>query len=220
MLRERGSSRFITIAIVVLMVATQVFIGAAAFAETSTNSYKTGEANWEDEAHEDYNQEKLNKLAEKYSVEAEYLQYILEVEKTFRLEPCELLALIALESGFKPKTHMDGGSLSYNTTQMKMSTAKTAYIAITEYYKMNIPYPSHELLRDDKYYAALLAGGYLRYLHDTYKNKYESYTAYNRGIGGRMEFYKKNGHFKSPYAVKVANLSQSFGKYLGSQKDN
>lgn len=161
--------------------------------------------------------EKLDKLAAKYQADPEYLEYIIKVEKTFKLEPCELLALIAQESGFKPQTHMDGGSLSYSTTQMKMATAKTAYMAITEYYNMEIPYPTHELLSEDKYYATFLAGGYLRYLHDTYKDKYESYTAYNWGIGGRMTFYKNYGHFRSPYAVKVTSLGDSFNKYIGAE---
>ncbi len=168
-----------------------------------------------------YSTEKINnkiiKLANKYNVDPNYLNYIVSVEKKFNLEPCELLALIAQESGFKPQTHMDGGSLSYSTTQMKMPTAKTAYMAITEYYKMDIPYPTEELLIKDKYYAAFLAGGYLRYLHDVYKDKYESYTAYNWGIGGRMIYYKNNGHFKSPYAIKVANLVNSFAQFVGEE---
>lgn len=161
--------------------------------------------------------EKVNKLAQKYQAEPVYLDYIIKVEKEFQLEPCELLAVIAQESGFKPQTHMDGGSLSYSTTQMKMPTAKTAYMAITEYYKIDIPAPTHDRLNENKYYAAFLAGGYLRYLHDVYQNKYESYTAYNWGIGGRMTFYQKNGHFKSPYALKVAGLEQSFQDYMGEE---
>lgn len=181
---------------------------------TAENSLKD---NWEIITYDSYNKEKLNNLAEKYNADPQYLDYIVKVEKTFDLEPCDLLALIAQESGFRPQTHMDGGSLSYNTTQMKMPTAKTAYMAITEYYKMDIPYPTDELLKDDKNYAALLAGGYLRYLQDTYNDIYESYTAYNWGIGGRMIFYKNNGNFKSPYAVKVASLSQSFKEYVGEE---
>ena len=167
--------------------------------------------------YDDFGKEKLDKLAAKYNADPEYLYYIVEVEKAFNLEPCELLALIAQESGFRPQTHMDGGSLSYSTTQMKLPTAKTAHMAMTEYYKIDIPYPTHEQLRDDKYYATLLAGGYLRYLHDVYKDKYESYTAYNWGIGGRMTYYNNNGHFMSPYAVKVANLVKSFGQYVGEE---
>ena len=167
------------------------------------------------EGYEQFGKEKLDKLAEKYNAEPEYLYFIVEVEKAFNLEPCELLALIAQESGFKPQTHMDGGSLSYSTTQMKLPTAKTAYMALTEYYKIDVPYPTHELLNDDKYYATILAGGYLRYLQDVYQDKYESYTAYNWGIGGRMIFYNQNGHFMSPYAVKIATLVESFEQYVG-----
>lgn len=173
----------------------------------------------DNKGYKQFGKEKLDKLAQKYNADPEYLYYIVQVEKTFNLNPCELLALIAQESGFKPQTHMDGGTLSYNTTQMKLATAKTAYMAITEYYKIDgIPFPTHELLRDDKYYAAFLAGGYLRYLHDVYNNdRYESYTAYNWGIGGRMTFYKNNGHFQSPYALKIASLAQSFGNYMGEE---
>ena len=167
--------------------------------------------------YEQFSKEKLDKLATKYNADPEYLYFIVEVEKAFNLEPCELLALIAQESGFRPQTHMDGGSLSYSTTQMKLPTAKTAHMAMKEYYQIDIPYPTHELLRDDKYYATLLAGGYLRYLHDVYKDKYESYTAYNWGIGGRMIYYNKNGNFLSPYAVKVANLVKSFEQYVGEE---
>jgi len=94
----------------------------------------------------DYSKMKLDELAEKYSVETKYLYYLVEVEHTFQLEPYELMALIARESEFKPHTHMDGGSLSYNTTQMKLPTAKTAYMAITEYYNIDLAYPTHELL--------------------------------------------------------------------------
>jgi len=164
--------------------------------------------------------EKIVNLAQKYKAEPEYLDYIVKVEKMFGLQPCELLALIAQESGFKPQTHMDGGSLSYSTTQMKMPTSKTAYMAITEYYEMEIPYPTDQLLKENQYYATFLAGGYLRYLQDTYKDKFEAYTAYNWGIGGRMIFYKNNGHFKSPYAIKVANLGESFVQYVGNEYES
>lgn len=157
-----------------------------------------------------HKQEILDRLAQDYNVEKEYIYYIAEIENMFKLEPYELLALIAQESKFVPQTKMDGGSYSYNTTQMKLDTAKTAYMAITEYYHHDIPVPTHELLAEDKYYAALLAGGYLKYLRDTYQNKYEAYTAYHRGIGGRLAYYAKNGHFKSPYALQVADLSTAF----------
>ncbi|NLM22239.1 MAG: transglycosylase SLT domain-containing protein [Peptococcaceae bacterium] len=165
-----------------------------------------------------YSSEKIKCLAAKYNVNSEYLNYIIKVEKKFNLQPCELLALIAQESGFKPQTRMDGGSLSYSTTQMKLPAAITAYKAITEYYNMEIPYPTDELLKSNEYYAALLAGGYLRYLNDTYNNnKYESYSAYNLGIGGKNQFYKRHGHYKSSYAVKVASLGDSFAQYIGPE---
>lgn len=158
----------------------------------------------------------IDKLAAKYKAEPTYLDYIVQVEKMFGLEPCELLGLIAIESGFKPQTRMDGGSLSYSTTQMKMATAKTAHMAITKYYGMAIPYPTHDLMANDKYYAAFLAGGYLKYLHEVYKNKEESYTAYNWGINGRKTFYNKHGHYKSPYAIKLTNTAQSFRQFIGA----
>jgi hypothetical protein len=241
--RER--SRNFIIALVALLIATQiVFLGIMVLnhmLDTTIKPQQTDQImvadlkdNWELETYENETltleksnnfaevneiakSDKLEKLAAKYKADPEYLDYIVKVEKIFALEPCELLALIAQESGFKPQTHMDGGSLSYSTTQMKLPTAKTAHMAITEYYKMDIPYPTHELLNEDKFYATFLAGGYLRYLHDTYQDKYESYTAYNWGIGGRMQFYKNNGHFKSPYALKVANLGKSFNEYVGKE---
>lgn len=165
---------------------------------------------------QDIQTKRISAIASKYNSSEEYLVFILEIEKEFGLEPCRLLALIAAESGFTPQTHMDGGSLSYNTTQMKLPTAKTAHMAMTEYYKMDVPYPTHELLDNDKYYATLLAGGYLKYLNDVYKDAdyMESYTAYNWGISGRMTFYNQNGHFRSPYAIKVTNLQQSFKEYI------
>ncbi|MGI5901470.1 MAG: transglycosylase SLT domain-containing protein [Desulfitobacteriia bacterium] len=159
---------------------------------------------------------KLTSIARDYHAEPEYLNYIIKVEKTFDLLPCELLALIAQESGFKPQTRMDGGTLSYSTTQMKLPSARTAYMAITEYYGIEIPQPTSELLDKNKYYATFLAGGYLRYLNDVYKDRYESYTAYNRGIGGRLTFYKNHGHYKSAYALKVSTLSETFKNQLGS----
>ncbi|NLI93937.1 MAG: transglycosylase SLT domain-containing protein [Peptococcaceae bacterium] len=221
-------------ALAALFIATQIlFLGFLVYnyslqpkTENNNSTYITGlKDNWELISVETKKtnidtREKISNLAAKYKSDPEYLHYIIQVEKTFKLEPCDLLALIAQESGFKPQTHMDGGSLSYSTTQMKMPTAKTAYMAITEYYNMEIPYPTDELLREDKNYAAFLAGGYLRYLNDTYKNKYESYTAYNFGIGGRMIFYQNNGHFKSPYAIKVASLGESFVKYVGNEYDS
>lgn len=236
----RESSKYLAMATAVLLIIAQLlFLGLRLGEEMKPRQIEGLKDNWElissiqltqkeepgvkagEEAERAYtaystiNSEKLGQLAEKYHAEPDYLDYIIQVEKTFNLEPCELLAVIAQESGFKPQTHMDGGSLSYSTTQMKMATAKTAYMAITEYYKLDIPEPTHELLNDNKYYAAFLAGGYLRYLHDVYQDKYESYTAYNWGIGGRMTFYKNNGHFKSAYALKVADLGESFQKYIG-----
>ena len=155
---------------------------------------------------------KIIDIAKTYGVNPEYLYYILEVEKEFSLHQYSLLALIAIESGFKPQTHMDGGSLSYSTTQMKLPTAKTAYTAMTEYYKIDVPYPTHKLLNEDKYYATILAGGYLRYLNDVYKDDdyMETYTAYNWGVGGRMIFYNQHGHFKSPYATKALSIRKEF----------
>ncbi len=220
-------SRFLAMALVVFVIATQaIFLGTAVFAEnreeeelTSTknmiteyNSYASYAKNNSFAEYSGYNEDSLNYLAQEYDIEDEYLYYIMEVEKTFDLEPYELFALISQESKFIPQTKMDGGSFSYSTTQMKLATAKTAYMAITEYYKKEIPYPTHQLLTEDKYYATLLAGGYLKYLHDVYKNKYESYTAYHRGIGGRLEFYKKHGHYKSPYALQIAGQSSAFAR--------
>ena len=165
---------------------------------------------------QDVRQERITSLANRYQADPEYLEYILELEKEFDLKPYSLLALIAQESGFKPQTRMDGGSLSYSTTQMKMASAKTAHMAMSTYYKLNVPYPTHERLRDDEYYAAYLAAGYLRYLHDVYDDEdyMESYTAYNWGIGGRMTFYNRHGHFKSPFALKVLSLQKSFQEYI------
>lgn len=234
MFPARESSRYLAKALAALLIATELVLLSSAILHYTKTSFHVQEEkaevtglkdNWELISPEikianTFSREKLDNLAGKYQADPDYLDYIVQVEKTFNLEPCELLALIAQESGFKPQTHMDGGSLSYSTTQMKMPTAKTAYMAITEYYKMDIPYPTDELLKEDKYYAAFLAGGYLRYLQDTYHDKYESYTAYNWGIGGRMIFYKNNGHFKSPYAVKVANLGRSFIDYIGDEYKN
>lgn len=206
-------SRFLVIALVTMIIGTRaIFLETATFAENRENDELTNSNILETAENQSYTKLDLDYLAKEYNVEEEYLYYILEIEKTFELEPYELLALIAQESKFIPQTIMDGGSLSYSTTQMKMPTAKTAYMAITEYYKKEVPYPTHELLAENKYYATMLAGGYLRYLHDTYKDRYESYTAYRWGIGGRLAFFKKNGHFQSPYALQVAELSSAFAQ--------
>lgn len=158
----------------------------------------------------------LTQFTDQYGVDPAYVRYIIQVEEIFQLEDCELLALIGQESGFRPKTRMDGGSLSYNTTQMKLATAKTAYMAITEYYHIQVPQPTHEKLEDDPYYAAFLAGGYLRYLNDVYKDPYETLTAYNWGINGRMTYLDKHGDFRSPYALKVTQLQKSIREQLKS----
>lgn len=163
---------------------------------------------------------KIDLLAEKYNTRPYYLEYVLETEKYFKLKPYSLLALIAQESGFRPITHIDGGSLSYNTTQMKMSSAITAHMAMTKYYRMDVVYPTDCLLKNNKYYATFLAGGYLRYLNDVYKDEdyYETYTAYNWGIDGRMIFYNMYGHFRSPYAISVKKLQTYFKNYLEEER--
>ena len=216
MISENNSNRYLSAAFVLIIVAACIlFIGTTGFAKSVESREKERQNTqdyWETAAYEKYNKENIDGIAEKYSVEPEYLYYLVEVERKFDLEPYELMALIAQESEFRSITHMDGGSLSYSTTQMKLSTAKTAYMAITEYYKMDISYPTHELLVQDDYYAALLAGGYLKYLHDSYKDKYESYTAYRWGITGRMDYYNKNGHFQSQYALRIAELNRSFSE--------
>lgn len=211
MIPQEKSNRYLIMALAVVIVATQVvFFGTSGFAQSREVEVHTVQNYWETAAYMKYSKDNINILSEKYSVEPTYLNYLVEVEREFNLEPYELMALIAQESEFRSITHMDGGSLSYNTTQMKLPTAETSYMAITEYYNKNIAYPTHELLAEDEYYAALLAGGYLRYLHDIYKDKYESYTAYRLGINGRMDFFNRNGHFQSPYALRIAELTSSF----------
>ncbi|MFA6808031.1 MAG: transglycosylase SLT domain-containing protein [Eubacteriales bacterium] len=213
MVRERRIRGFLTIALVTFMVVTQaICVVTATFAEDRDKEIQPTVLTLETTENQVYKKEFIELLANQYHVDVNYLNYIAEVEKTFDLEPYELFALISQESNFIPQTKMDEGTLSYNTTQMKLATAKTAYMAITEYYKKEISYPTHELLKDDKYYATMLAGGYLKYLHDTYNNKYESYTAYRCGISGRLEFYNKNGNYKSSYALKIAELSSAFAK--------
>lgn len=167
-------------------------------------------------------EERITDIADKYNAEPEYLIYIVELEKEFNLKPYSLLSVIAAESGFKPQTKMDVGSLSYNTTQMKMHSAKTAYMAMTKYFDLDVEYPTDELLRNDKYYATYLAAGYLKYLNAIYKDDdyYETYTAYNWGIPGRMIYYNRHGNFKSPYAMKVEELQKSFEEYIEGEGGN
>lgn len=187
-----------------------VFMGAESYRAGWADDKQTVQSIEEEIPYKNYNEENIEGLVSKYDVNKEFLYYLADIEIEFNLEPYELMALIAQESEFRSITHMDGGSLSYNITQMKLSTAKTAHMAITEYYGMEIPHPTHELLRDDKYYAALLAGGYLKYLHDKYQDRYESYTAYRWGIQGRMDYYNRNGHFRSPYALSIVELNSTF----------
>ena len=212
MIPKEKSKRYLAISLVLIMLAVQIiFMANASLAEyRETKEDHEIENHWETAAFSHYCKENIDKIAQKYNALPEYLYYLAEVEVKFNLAAYELMALIAQESEFRSITHMDGGSLSYNKTQMKLPTAKTAYMAITEYYKMEIPYPTHELLQEDEYYAALLAGGYLRYLHDIYKDKYESYTAYRWGINGRLNYFARNGHFQSPYALRVEDLTKSF----------
>lgn len=215
MIPKNKSNRYLIMALALIIVATHIiFFETASFAESREKEKKTHTVQdyWETEPYMNYSKANIDRLAEKYGVEPAYLNYLVEVEREFDLEPYELMALIAQESEFRSITHMDGGSLSYNTTQMKLPTAQTSYMAITDYYNMNIAYPTHELLAEDMYYAALLAGGYLRYLHDVYEDKYESYTAYRMGINGRMDFFNRYGHFQSPYALRVVDLTRSFSQ--------
>lgn len=211
-MQKKGKIRSLlaTVVLGIVLLTQAMFVKTAVFAENREKEQITENSALETAAPTTDSKSSVQILAQEYNVELEYVNYILEVEKTFQLEPYELAAIIAQETKFISKTRMDGNSLSYSTTQMKLPTAKTAYMAITEYYKMDIPYPTHELLSNDKYYATMLAGGYLKYLHDTYQDKYETYTAYHQGIGGRLQFYKKNGHFKSAYALQVAELKDNF----------
>lgn len=163
-------------------------------------------------------EEKINYIADKYNANPRYLNYIVEIEKVLELEPYSLLALIAIESEFKPQTKIDAGSLSYSTTQMKMNSAITAHMAMTKYYDLNVAYPNDWMLQNNKYYATYLAAGYLKYLNGVYKDRYESYTAYNWGIPGRMIYYNKYGNFKSPYALKVEELQKSFKEYIDGDR--
>jgi hypothetical protein len=131
-------SRLLVIALVVIIVFLQaIAIGAAIFA----GGRELAEVPHQEIATEnkDYPPESIDYLINKYNVEPEYIYYLISVEKTFELAPYELIALIAKKSSFMSPTRMDGGSLLYSTTQMKLATAKTAYMAITEYYKMDIP---------------------------------------------------------------------------------
>lgn len=202
-------SRFLAMFVVVVLIATQIIaLGTATFAGNRETEYMATPIIEPEINH--YPEPKLEKLAHQYQVDIAYLKYIAEVEKQFGLEPFELCALIAQESEFKPKTHMDGGSYSYSTTQMKLPTARTAHMALKEYYAVEAPEPTHDLMSNDIYYATLLAGAYLKYMHDVYKNKYESLTAYRWGINGRLEYFKKNGHYESPYAKKVIDLRNTF----------
>lgn len=209
-------SRYLTIAFVSAFITVQaIFVSTAVFAENrEIEQFKEVKqiehVSIETAKYQDIRKMNLNRIANEYGVEPDYLYQITEIEQQFNLQPYELVALIAQESGFKPKTQMDGGSLSYSTTQMKLPSAQTAYMAITEYYKIQIPYPTHDLLASDTYYATLLAGGYLRYLHDVYENKYEAYTAYRYGIGGRLSYYERYGDFRSSYALKIEELTHSY----------
>src|SRR5690554_35052 len=121
--------------LVTFFVVTQtITVGTAVFADNREKEELIPAYAGEKSELQMFKEESINMLAETYNVEKEYLYYIAEVEKMFELEPYELLALIAQESGFIPQTKMDGGSYSYSTTQMKLDTAKTAYMAITDYY--------------------------------------------------------------------------------------
>ncbi len=214
MVTEGRISRFLALAVVTIVILSQaIFLGTATFAENREKENQKEIDIWGTAEYQIYNRQNIETLAKEYQVEPEYLYYIAEVEKIFNLQPYELFALIYQESKFIPQTKMDGGSLSYSTTQMKLTTAKTAFMAITEYYNKDISYPTHELLDQDKYYATFLAGGYLRYLHDVYKeNKFESYTAYRWGIGGRLEYFEANGHYKSPYALQLTEVMNAFAE--------
>ncbi|UWG97647.1 hypothetical protein LPY66_02085 [Dehalobacter sp. DCM] len=221
MLSEKRFSRVLAVLLFAVFITAQAMTtGTAAFAEEKEivrieecnplSSKEIAESNQENQK---YKKETLQRIAQEYHVDYDYLEYISHVEETFQLEPYELFALIAIESKFVSSTKMDGGSLSFNTTQMKLATAKTAYMAITDYYHQDITFPDQARLTADRNYAAYLAGGYLRYLHDVYKNQGESYTAYRMGINGRLTYYQAYGNYESPYAVQIKTLSQSFKQY-------
>lgn len=220
MSKEKRFSRILAAFLLAILITAQAMIvGTAAFAEekriVSENECSTPSSNEiaESDQNQKYSQKALERIAQEYHVEYEYLVYIASVEETFQLEQYELFALIATESKFVSCTEMDGGSLSFNTTQMKLASAKTAYMAITDYYHQEILYPNADILTSDRKYAAYLAGGYLRYLKDVYKNQDESYTAYRMGINGRLTYYQEYGDFESPYAVQVKTLCHSFEQY-------
>jgi len=124
--------------------------------------------------------DKLTEIGAPYKCnDIPWLQHIYNTEQTCQLKAGELFGLIANESSLNNITKMDGGSLSYGVTQIKLPTAKIMYEALKSK-GISIQMPTAALLQD-KYYAVTLSGRYLQYLKTIYTDQNVIYHFWNLG---------------------------------------
>jgi len=141
----------------------------------------------------------------------EWLHYIVKMEKDCHLQRGELMSLIYSENSFTHKTVMDGGSLSYGCSQMKLSTAMDAYRQIKST-GIQIAEPTENLLRNDKMYLTEFTGRYLQFMHNKLTNPYEVWTSYNKGFGN-TQF--KNSHYVCQYSNNIFKNMVNFASIIG-----
>lgn len=132
-----------------------------------------------------------------------FLAYIIGVEKQLHLQRCELLALVSVETGFSNSTVRDcnDGNINYGPAQIRPPVARVGYhINVSRGYSM--PSVSDYSLRDREYNVRV-AGGYLAYLHQSYSDNHEVWTAYNRSEGNMGKYRNKYGHAETSYSKEV-----------------
>lgn len=132
-----------------------------------------------------------------------FLAYIIGVEKQLHLQKCELLALVSVETRFNNSTVRDcnDGNINYGPAQIRPPVARVGYhINVSRGYSM--PSVSDCSLRDREYNVRV-AGGYLAYLHQSYLDNHEVWTAYNRSEGNMGIYREKYGHAETSYSKEV-----------------
>jgi len=154
--------------------------------------------------------DKLHQIGDPYKChDINWLEHIYNTEQACKLKAGELFSLIANESSLNNITKMDGSSLSYGVTQIKLPTAKIMYEAL-RLKGVALQMPTAALLQD-KYYAVTLSGKYLQYLHSIYTDQNVIYHFWNLGNATAHAAT----HFIYEYTINMAEHIAKFSAILG-----
>jgi hypothetical protein len=154
--------------------------------------------------------DKLHQIGDPYKCyDTNWLEHIYNTEQACKLKAGELFGLVANESSLNNITKMDGSSLSYGVTQIKLPTAKIMYEAL-RLKGVALQMPTAALLQD-KYYAVTLSGKYLQYLHSIYTDQNVIYHFWNLGNATAHAAT----HFIYEYTINMADHIAKFSAILG-----